>query len=140
MTEYVVDLAVIYDKETPPPGYRKINQDLNQGAGGSSIYLCYKNSSSEQPITGLNVLASLLPDFAIQNGYTKVEGDLNKGAGVKYIYVCYTKDQSLPLPIRNISVIVGDNSHVYPPVNEIRIGQDCNDGAGGKYIYICYSY
>ena len=111
MTEYVVDVLVIYGEGTStPPGYQKISQDLSQGAGGSYVCLCYKKSSSEQPITGLNVFAGSLSDFAFQNGYTKVEGDLNKGAGGKYIYVCYTKDQSLLHSIRNISAIAGGNT------------------------------
>ena len=57
MTEYVTDVQVIYGQGAPaPPGYVKISQDLNQGAGGEYVYLCYKKSY-DQPITGLNVFA-----------------------------------------------------------------------------------
>jgi hypothetical protein len=35
-------LVVIYGKDTQPPaGYTKIPQDLNEGAGGDFIYVCY---------------------------------------------------------------------------------------------------
>ena len=140
MTEYVVDVHIIYGQgAAAPPDYIKLSQDLSQGAGGQYVYLCYKKSSSEAPITGLNVFAGDSDDFAIQNGYTKVAGDLNKGAGGRYIYVCYNKDSSLP-PISNISTVAGGNRHTYPSDKEIRINQDTNEGAGGKYIYICYSY
>ena len=137
MTEYIVSLAVIYGKNASAlPGYTKIDVDLNKGAGGQYIYLCYKKNASEPPITGINVFAESSEDFPIQSGYSKVPGDLNKGAGGKYIYVCYTKDESLP-PISAVNVIFGDRA-IYPDAQYVRIDQDCNESAGGKYIYICY--
>ena len=106
MTEYIVDLMVIYGQNvSAPPGYTKIYVDLNKGAGGEYIHLCYKRSASEPPITGINVFAESSEDFPIQSGYSKVPGDLNKGAGGKYIYVCYTKDERLP-PIYDVTVIM----------------------------------
>lgn len=63
MTEYV-DVLVIYGEgAAAPPGYVKISQDLNQGAGGQYVYLCYKKSSCGRPITGLNVFSGDNSDF-----------------------------------------------------------------------------
>lgn len=40
MTEYVVDVQIIYGQGAPaPPGYTKLSQDLSQGAGGEYVYL-----------------------------------------------------------------------------------------------------
>ena len=45
--EYSTDLKVIIGKgEKAPAGYTKINQDLNEGACGSYLYLCYKKEEA----------------------------------------------------------------------------------------------
>ena len=87
-------MQVIYGQgASPPPGYVKISQDLNQGAaGGERVYLCYKKSSSEKPITGLNVFADSSSELPIQDGYSKVAGDLNKGTWWQtYLFVLHQR-------------------------------------------------
>ena len=123
---------------SPPAGYSKIDVDLNKGAKGEYIYLCFKKGDNEkEAITGMNVVADGSKDFSIQSSYTKVNQDLNKGAGGKYIYLVYTKNPDLP-PIQDVTVINGSDESIFPPSDWVRISQDCNAKAGGKYIYICY--
>lgn len=136
----VTGLDIIYGKNSPaPPGYSKIPADLNKGAGGEYIYLCYSTASGlGQPITGIQVFASDRSDFVIQNGYTKIQKDLNKGARGKFIYVCFTRDTMFP-PIAEVGVIQSPKSTVYPGSLEwVRINQDCSHGANGEFTYIMY--
>ena len=56
---YVTDVYVIsrssQSQIIPPSGYTKIDVDLNKGAGGKYIYLCYKSGDKADAITGLQV-------------------------------------------------------------------------------------
>ena len=134
----ITDLTVIYDDEQVPSGYYKIPADLNKGARGRYVYLCYSTAPGT-PITNIQVFAANEPDFPIQIGYTRIPKDLNKGARGKYIYVCYTKDTVLFPPISEVRVIQDPNPAVYPPTAEwVRINQDCSQGARGDYSYIIY--
>ena len=55
---FVTDVVVITGDSAgifPPAGFTKIDVDLNAGAGGKFIYLCYKKGDCESAITGLQV-------------------------------------------------------------------------------------
>ena len=135
-------LDVIYGETTAPPaGYNKIPADLNSGAGGSYVYLCYSTSVHGQPITSIQVFAGDSADFPTQGGYTVIRKDLNKGAGGKYIYVCYSVNSALGHHIKGVDVVQGQSQAVYPArEDQIRIDQDCSEGAGGLYGYVVYNY
>ena len=128
-----------------PSGYTKNYYNLNYGAGGDFVYLCYKKGVRDAPITGLNVIAGTSTNFPIQSGYTKVNVDIKSSIGIvntflkvrNSIYLIYTKNTSLP-PIVSVSVYGGTTPYVYPPSTWVRIDTDCNQNAGGRYIYICY--
>ena len=47
----------------PPDGYTRIDVDLNAGAGGKYIYLCYQNGGRADAIRGLQVSGS----FAVES-------------------------------------------------------------------------
>ena len=74
-----------------PAGYTLIPIDLNQGAGGRWIYLCYYNGSDAFD-DGENIIAIAVcfNKNPWHHGQT-VEVDLNKGAGGDYIYLVYVK-------------------------------------------------
>lgn len=73
MTEYIVDLFILYGQNArAPPGYVKIDVDLNKGAGGEYVYLCYRKNAIDAPITGMNVFAHSSESFPIQSGYVKI--------------------------------------------------------------------
>ena len=136
----ITGLDIIYGQwSDPPPGYNKIPVDLNKGAGGEYVYLCYSTEPGE-PITNIQVFASNSAEFPIQNGYTKIDKDLNKGVKGRYIYLCYTGSRAFK-PIAQVNVIQSPSREVYPPTVEwIRINQDCSEGAKGEYTYVVYKY
>ena len=135
----ITGLDVIYNQNEPPkPGYHKIPVDLNKGAGGSFVYICYSDTAAGDPITNIQVFASGSSDFPIQNGYIKIPNDLNKGGKGRFIYLCYTRNKAFP-PIKEINVIQAPVREVYPPSAEwVRIDQDCSEGGGGEFSYVIY--
>lgn len=87
-------IKVVVGKNTPvPTGYTKINIDLNQGAGGDYIYLCYRRGWTS-PIKDIIVIQSNSSNPIIPAGYVKENVDLNKGAGGYYLYFCYSTSSS----------------------------------------------
>lgn len=117
----------------PPAGYVKVNADLNAGAGGDYIYVCYKKGVGA-PITGLYVtLDSGSPPPNPK--YTRINVDLNDGAGGDYIYLWTTKDPDCAA-IDDMIVQFGKNSR--PPAGYTWIGVDLNRNAGGQYIWLSY--
>ena len=73
-----------------PNGYTKLPIDLNMGAGGDFIYLCFtRNSSLGAPLEDVSVIAGGSSDIPAPTGYEKFPVDLNKGAGGAFIYLCY---------------------------------------------------
>ncbi len=145
----ISNLAVIGSSNSniaPPYGYTKIDKDLNAGAGGEYIYICYKDDLDDQsypnnPITDIDVIiANSLNDAKNKcpANYTLIEYDLNKGAGGKYVYVCYSK-QTNNEPVRSINIMEGSSSDIPASYGYIKIDKDLNAEAGGKYIYLCYS-
>ena len=139
----VTGLDVIYGQEkAPDKGYHKIPVDLNKGAGGEYVFICYSTSeeTAGPPITNIQVFASKSKDFEIQEGYEKITKDLNKGAGGLFIYLCYTTSVVFP-PITAIYVIQGPNHRTFPATVEwVRINQNCSEGARFRpeYTYVIY--
>lgn len=118
-----------------PSGFHKSPVDLNWGAGGDYIYLCYQKSNGP-PVTDIKVIAGGSSSISAPSGFTKIPVDLNKGAGGKFIYVCYKRGGAKA--ITGISIIAGDNSGMAPPSGYVKDPVDLNWGSGGKYIYLCY--
>lgn len=119
----------------PPAGYVKINADLNAGAGGDYIYVCYKKGIGA-PITGLCVtLGSGGGTPAPDAKYTIIPVDLNDGAGGDYIWLWTTKDPDCAA-VKDIIVQFGKNSR--PPAGYTWIGVDLNRNAGGQYIWLSF--
>lgn len=83
---YVDALAVVYGGSSsvaPPDGYTKIPYDLNAGAGGDYIYLCY-HKASYSPNGGnkaaVVALTAIYNNEPVPEGYTKVDVDVNTWA------------------------------------------------------------
>jgi hypothetical protein len=100
--EAITDLTcIIHEYQTVPEGYTKIPQDLNEGARGYTIYLCYKNGISDRPIRQLNVRVGegTVPEpgfYFVNNFYRGTAQDLNEDAGGNYIYITYSRDTADP--------------------------------------------
>lgn len=138
--QLITALEVIEGKHTTPPsGFTKINLDLNKGAGGKYIYLCYKKEESETGIVDICIL-----DGAEKNptGYRKCPLDLNAGAGGSYLYIAYrvgNVQESRRFGYTDIDVKSnGDNVMHYPDRGFCLNSTDLNKGAGGDYIYIVH--
>ena len=141
MSAAITDIIVVYGKNpSVPANYVRIRQDMNEGAGGEYVYLCYtKDKNAGLPITDVQVFAGDKRDFNIQNYYEKVNGDLNRGAEGKYIYVCYSTEIAIPGHVTGLDVIAGDHRNIYPSSKGwVRVNQDCNEDARGKFIYVIH--
>lgn len=149
LAAYIDSLIVIYGNSstiTAPTGYKKIPTDLNNGAGGKYVYLCYHKhvpssaNSSSNPDCISDITTVLGEDTPAPAGFKKIDIDLNKGAGGKYIYLCYEEQKyNDEIAIKDVTVISGSNSDLQPPYDFTRVDQDLNQEAGGDYIYVCFS-
>lgn len=148
----ITDIKIISGNSSdirPPEGYRRVHQDLNQGAGGEYIYLCYTEGAGlGAKITDITVIAGDSPDVPVPAGYTKLDTDLNKGAGGKYVYLCFYRGEGpgyldLPQFIVSDQAMPAITAIALPAADKPMTGQyamipqDLNEGAGGKYIYLC---
>ena len=157
--EYITDLKVIGGPESlvedltsslRSKGWIRIEQDLNEGAGGDYVYLFYKKGSRNDPnggyITDLTIQTSNDNSFK-KNGriyhrvdhdgndhFKKFGGNLNSGTkqSSTNMWLYYTKQNFSDK--RAVSSIYF-NSSSSGAVGEI----DLNKGAGGAYIYMHYS-
>lgn len=92
---FVTDVVVVggSDRQVPcPPGYERIDSDLNADAGGEFIYLCKKMERGKPPLEDLVVKAyATAGEYEIDNfnqvGYTRIDYDLNKGAKGSFIFL-----------------------------------------------------
>ena len=145
--DYVDSLVVISGSSSnimPPTGYTKIPYDLNKGAGGKFIYLCYHKASYQQTGNNKQCIDSLVVIYGKNTlpppGYIKLPQDLNEGAGGEYVYLCYRlANWGNDIAIKDVTVIGGGSSNVPPPYGYEKVPGDLNKGAGGDFIYVCYS-
>jgi len=122
-----------------------LNCDLNQGAGGYDIWLCFKKgNNNDEPITDLRIEAfkNEKTDCSSANWHriTQVSGsngNLNQGAGGNFIYLCYQKDKDKD-PLDELALTDGacENGMFAAQTNR-RSNGDLNQKAGGKDIYLC---
>jgi hypothetical protein len=142
----LAELQVIHGETsgvTPPGGFKKIDVDLNKGAGGEFMYLCCQQMSkvdmeakSVKPITDVAIVFG--ENAAAPAGYTKLGVDLNKSVGGDFIYLCYRRG-AFENAIRGLIIVHGNDGSVMPAKPYVRIAKDLNKGAGGEWIYLCYT-
>ncbi|WP_248920570.1 MAC/perforin domain-containing protein [Pseudomonas entomophila] len=140
---YIDQLVVITgDSSTiePPAGYTKIPYDLNAGAKGDFIYLCYHEQAwypdnTKPAVTAIKIIYDREP---VPTGYIKLPQDLNKGAGGADIYLCYKLESyNTDTAINKITVISGNNPDINAPYGYEKVPGDLNKGAKGNFIYAC---
>ncbi|GAA3989104.1 hypothetical protein GCM10022407_37090 [Hymenobacter antarcticus] len=175
---YIYDLKIVVGANSSTStqvtlgraGYTKLDANLNKGAGGNEIYLCFQRSPA-QVLNGLeytyNYAYSSPNDIltAFQTQYGSLTNapagdpyfyniwvpnqnsnvywgtiDLNAGAGGDYIYSFQSKSPFVPnyRPFREVGILSGNISTLYPPSGWAKYPRDLNEGAGGDYIYFCY--
>ncbi len=91
----ITELKIISGKNSnAPKGFEKIPVDLNKGAGGDYLYLCYKKEEATAGIIDILVLHDKKADgkgTECPAGYEKIGADLNKKAGGEFIFLAYKK-------------------------------------------------
>ncbi|TJX12867.1 hypothetical protein E9840_11700 [Tissierella creatinini] len=159
MEKYVTDIVFVSGKNQMatrslcPPGYMLVDADLNAGAGGNFIYLCYKlGENIDEAITdlfleytgsGAGADSGYVNHNANYAVYTRIASDLNQGSGGGFIYLWYSKEKTLP-PIKDVGVAFNDPSSANPEWdtvlwNNSQSPADVNKSVGGKYIYIKFT-
>ena len=84
-----------HDKACIPPGYTKVDGDLNREAGGKYIYMSFIKDSSAQPITDIDVIVGTERLIWPKKNFIRINQDCNQGAGGKYVYIVYTKSVTI---------------------------------------------
>lgn len=123
-----------------PSSTEQIQQDLNQGAGGKFIYLCYSKGGTNKPITDLQVTSSGSAGNQCGAGWEWYPQDLNEGAGGDFIYLC-SRTEDRPDRIKEIQFTSTPNPGNFCPPGWNWINKDLNKGtkkSGDPYIYLCY--
>ncbi|MFH8343709.1 hypothetical protein [Streptomyces sp. NPDC018045] len=86
----ITDIIFLSKGDEPPHGYRKLNKDLNAGAGGEYIYAAYtRNAEQGSPINALDVALTDNRDYQPPKPWERYDRDLNAGAGGKYVYLLH---------------------------------------------------
>lgn len=146
-SSYVEDLMIMDGRGSPPGGFHKLDVDLNEGAGGAYLYLCYKDAGGREfshiAIEGGEDAST---PSAPSNQYHLVKDqhgevcDLNRGAGGDYLWLSYAFLVSSPV-IDRIGVVSAsdpdDIDRLIPP-GFIKYPVELNEKAGGNWIYIIY--
>ena len=114
-----------------------IDSDLNKGASGEYIYLCY-GFDQEDPAPISDVFINIKENNNVPEGYTCEGSDLNKGAkswpkwGKHEIYLCYTKNTNLPKLIEYSNIVFDSNKRtMYEIENPEKMTYIDNDNYGG---------
>ncbi|XP_038582066.1 uncharacterized protein LOC119908445 [Micropterus salmoides] len=135
-----LDVSLHEDEEQmlQSKGFKKINVDLNKGAGGNFIYIWYKKVRSAAPITRVQVTFN--DDMGvglIKAGYTKIPKDLNAGAKGDYIYLWYFRGSTkYDTPIVDIDVTTDAESEASKfSLDWERLVCDLNRKAKGNWIH-----
>ncbi len=127
-TTYIRDIQIVYGstaakaKAKCPSGYTLIDKDLNKGAGGDYMYLCYSTTDSFSA-----ALDGLIVDNKKSN--SSIPTSVYSNTSIPMIYSCgmWKLDYRMLDNPRNKKT----NSVYYS-----RIDTDLNKDAGGDYIYL----
>lgn len=153
---FVTDIKFVSNKDASaakrscPEGYDVIDKDLNKGAGGNFIYLCYKLGAKKDALTnfcmeisggGRKAEEHVETHQNKKSTYTRNGQDLNQGSRGDYIYFNTTKDSSFQ-PVSRVDVL-HDNETLakeWMPVHWVGTNDpaDCNKSVRGSYVYIMY--
>ncbi|KAI8977093.1 Metallo-dependent phosphatase-like protein [Mycotypha africana] len=114
-------------------GWERVEKDLNRGiVVGMSVYLFYKRSRTDDPVTDAVVI---LNDQTPPEGYTKVDVNLNSIFRGDAIYLWYrttplTNSDVAKKAIQELAIEFG--AHTMTPYGWTKINVDLNSGNNGK--------
>ncbi|XP_019209287.1 uncharacterized protein LOC109198108 [Oreochromis niloticus] len=74
-------------------GYKKVEQNLNEGTGGNKVYLWYKKADSNNPIKAVTVITNIpgAVEPYQRAGVKIIQESLNTGNNGVFIYVCFNQ-------------------------------------------------
>jgi hypothetical protein len=99
----IIDVKVFFGQSTADPlniggrTYRRLNRDLNTGAGGEYIYLYYtvgyENDANLKPLAEIHVLDTSIETLANLpgTGWVQLSENLNKGAGGANLFIAFRR-------------------------------------------------
>ena len=87
----------------PPGDFKKIDQDLSEGAGGNYFYLCYSRTKEHPPITMIEVIQGQHSDIWPAESPQMVRINVNCNPKGKYMYICY-RPKTYPVEIHSYTV------------------------------------
>jgi hypothetical protein len=90
------------------------------------------------PPNGFTNVYQFIPQFTGPYAVKYWKVDLNDGAGGRYIRPYKSRTEGGTAYIKEVGVIAGNSSNIFPPSGWLRDPNDLNEGAGGDYIYLCY--
>jgi serine/threonine protein kinase len=157
----ISNVVLTYNFRECPTGYHRVKGNLNSGAGGLDIHLCFKwwsRSTDEVRVTGLEVTTVRQPGPGFElvvDTNTAYLADLNEGAGGADIFLHQKKfSSSIPSTpncagINDIKIsndngceIAYDTAYTMVRGTTSGVGAglsgDVNAGAGGSKVFICY--
>ncbi|ORX90710.1 Metallo-dependent phosphatase [Basidiobolus meristosporus CBS 931.73] len=130
----ITDIVMLKGGDAVPPGYQKIDVNLNEGTLKSKRYLAYTNTlTTSAPIQNLLVKLGSSPHAL--DGYRSFDFDMNEGIGQKATLFYQPKLDEVP--ISDITVELCDSASCSKP-GWIKSDHDLNINAGGKYVYLFY--
>ena len=139
------------DRATRNDHPNRLEKDLNDGAGGSYVYLAYRTGTTitdaicylrNSHSLGTGATNTSLTVNGVNPTFTSVPGndsqDLNRRAGGDTIILYGTQDARAGLPIVALAIDESSTKSGYATVQRDNTGEasDCNRNAGGAYIYI----
>ncbi|XP_048044922.1 uncharacterized protein LOC125267389 [Megalobrama amblycephala] len=120
-------------------GYKFINVNLNEAAGGNQIFLWYKKESGNRPVTRIEFSfnAAMKPGLT-DAGYEVINRDLNAGACGDHIFLWYFYGSTeYDIPIVDLKVTkVAKEEPVLMKGGWERLGCDLNRNASKTIIYL----
>lgn len=119
--------------DTCPSGYVRMPTDLNQGAGGSDLFLCIKNNGSSTTGGNYGITDLAIADGGpCPSGYDRDPTDLNRGAGGADLFLCKRSGYG-PL-VSNVYLTTSTGATA--PSGYVKLPTDLNRGAGGADIFL----
>eukprot|EP00043_Microstomoeca_roanoka_P020189 m.239970 g.239970 ORF g.239970 m.239970 type:complete len:4319 (-) comp17127_c1_seq1:139-13095(-) len=108
-TTAITDIAIINVSkgERPPPGFKVIEKNLNEGGSGDVLHLCFASNPEKKPITDIQVSyvgmkGCITPKIGVHEpipaGYDIIDTNLNKGAsGARDIFMSVFRGNGAPI-------------------------------------------
>ena len=121
----------------PISGFYRVDMDLNRGMGSGTdyIYLFYRRSWNERPITGLEIIVGERTNPSA--GFDKINVNLNKGTNADRIYLCYTRNPYLR-PVTDITVLHQDRRPSTSGYQMIDVNLNRGGGRRGDNLFLWY--